>query len=245
MNTEMRNGLPENINSINGYFFAGYNILWYDSIRPENRYFTSYAAFREPGSNLIAGFEHLGRIQRFDMPQRLGNIDVGQVQFNRNHSLGQKITSHTLTYSGPDLGPLIMDSSYNDVALSTEGNRTFTPIKCNGLRSFPILKSIWKLPSISKNKAYFIDASNIANNYDSITVTFYNALTYYAICLRKSFSTKQGPILEFTAAEMNSAFSEHIWVDIDAFNYTHQTINGKIYVFEQAKRTWGSVNLIP
>lgn len=240
----MKNGLPENLNSINGYFFAGYNILWYDTIKSENRYFTSYAAFREPGSNLIAGLEHFGRVKRFDVPQRLGNIDVGEVKFNKNHSLGQKVISQTLTYSGPDLGPVIMDSSYNEVAWSTEGNSTFTPIKIKGIRGFPILKSIWKLPSITKNKAYFIDVSYIANNYDSITVTFYNYFTYYAIWLRKSFSIKQGLLLEFTEAEMSSAFSEHIWIDIDAFNYTHQTINGKMYVFEQAKRTWGSVNLI-
>lgn len=78
LNTEMKNGLPENLNSINGYFFASHGVNLSNTLY-QKLSFRAYASFHDPGANLLKGYSPYSCIPIFQHSGKLGNVDVGSV----------------------------------------------------------------------------------------------------------------------------------------------------------------------
>jgi hypothetical protein len=224
INTSLANGMPADIQKINGYLYADINYSNFNN---------SYSAFSDPAKSLVSTYNHRNNNVQFSQPV-LGNIDVGQVSFGG------------LNLSRQNTGTSVMYEMSNSVGFqnnvwTSDGNGTFKPLSINMARGFPVLNSnTYTFNTISKSSGFTVDIGNSVSNYDSVIV---NLTDNYGGLVSKRY-TNAG-IITFSSNDLvvlnsNSYGSFYVY----AYNYANQTINSKVYVFELGNKFSKGVSII-
>jgi hypothetical protein len=236
VNTELQPGLPEKSRSVNGYLFA---------IRQKNNTYSYntltvklYAAFNDPATNVIASYDHVSTDQAFFSGGQAGNIIVGTVQFGSTgmqpSNFGNRAFYSTSTIKN--------DSDPVETFWAINGNKSFRPFIQDITRGFPQPGNTMNVSPIliSLGQGYTFDPSAAGiSNYDSLIVKINSS----------SNVTKRvgrGTAVAFTSNDLSRFYAGgYATMLIAAFNYSHKTIEDKLYVFEMASSSLRSVNFTP
>lgn len=224
--TEMKQGLPDNPKSINGYLY----VSSYEHLNLPNKNTNYFAAFSDPQRPLMSGYNRTNESAN-TIPAKSGNIDVGSVIFD-SASLNRTLFSPVAFYKFFSNTPVT--TSLSPAVWTIEGNGSFKPFKVKVTRGFPSF-TIYTINSISKAAGFTFNAEGILSNYDSLRVRIHGG----SLTLVKSVGTQN--IVTFTSAELNTLNTGNAYLYIYGSNYSHQTINNQVYVFELTKTIYGSV----
>lgn len=235
VNTEMKNGLPADPKKINGYLFAGHLLLSASNYTALNM----FASFADPQKNLIAGYDHLFNSVIFNLAKS-GNIDVGEVSF-LSMIVHKNLFSNSLSYSTQNSTQVLPPFQ---AAWVTEGNRSFDPLNLTVPRGLPVnnVQSTADTLSISQN--YIFDVSQHFSNYDSAMVMMYYGGAPWSLVPKRA-GAETGAIKFFK--EDFSGITPHTsgYMYYYAFNYSHQVISDKMYVFELAAKKIRLIYFVP
>lgn len=232
VNSGMISGLPANYKSLNGYFYAGYNKPYAGNYT----YHAFYAAFSDPTRNLLGNFNHFDDYA-VGHPSKTGNIDVGEVFFNsstankNNSSSSITYFTYTSTQSFPNF----------NAQWQIEGNGSFKPLNEQVPGGFPEVNINPTVSSISLSAGYSFTVAGNISNYDSLLVEIYRD---NSARVRKIVSPEQ-QVVSFSPADL-SVFntSSTAYVFFYAYNYSHKTINNKLFVFELSNKKYYSIYFI-
>lgn len=228
--TEMKQGLPENPKLINGYLYAGY------TFDVNTNYYSRalFSTFSDPAKNLLAGYNHsLDQVPNFT---KTGNIDVGQLNFN-GFNVNRNSTSTNLFYFNS-----FSNLNYMNIAFwGFEGNGSFKPYQDSVTRGFPVVLNTFSTSVISKS-GFTLTVTNLASNYDSLELVINRNSSNM---IRKTVAAGVNTI-SFTASEMYFlSATNYGLLNLQAYNYSHKTVQNKLYVFELAKKVPRSVTITP
>jgi hypothetical protein len=231
ISTDMANGLGDNPNAINGYFYVAQRDYGSSTI-----YTTIYASFSDPKKKLMTGYNHFNENSSFSSNNTQGNIDVGNIFFNNWLFLNKNSFNPNVTYSANN-----SNGSYSSsAAWKTDGNMSFKPLDLIVSRGFPTVSTTTFAP-ISKSAGCTINLSTYANNYDSLTVVITdNSSTQIKRRVDATVSS-----ITFSSAELNQLYSNYGSVWFYAYNYSNKTVENKSYIFELSYKTTKPVNLNP
>jgi len=226
--TEMASGLPSNINSINGYLYAG---IKYNG--SSSNYFVSslYAAFSDPGRKLTTSYNHfLDNISNFGSNSNFGNIDVGSVTLNSSFFLSRSSFDPNVFYSSiNNSGPF-----YNTAHWTSDGNMSFKPLDLDVPKGFPVLTYTLPFTSISRSTGFTLNMAQCGSNYDSITVSI-NDFSFPQGGIKKTV-TPGVTSVTFSASDLSPISNSSGTLAVYAYNYSNQTINNKVYLFELSNK---------
>jgi hypothetical protein len=238
ISTEMKPGLPEKPGEINGYLYSAYvkyagNNYWY---------FINYSTFSDPPKNIMDGFSRFYDQLNYLGPKYYGNVDVGLVNAN-NLLLSKNSFSPNFTYSGSQQTYFIPEGT--SCRWNTEGNRSFKPMEVNTLRTYPGL-TVSATPSVvSKSSGITINLEGIASNYDSLVVFIMDQSSSYSVIKKpvgpdvKSVTFKPSDFSIFSSSFVYGALGFH------AYNYCHQVIDNRLYVFEMGNKLSRNITIEP
>jgi hypothetical protein len=225
VNTEMQNGLPEDHKSMNGYLYAGYSLQLFNT-----SYFGFYySSFNDPAKNLLNGYNHTQDNFSFNNVAKQGNIDVGAVEFNSFTTLNKNVFSSTVTYQGNNsMGAITIPTS---ASWKIEGNGAFKEFDVTVSRGFPYIAQTFTPAPISKGAGYNFTISPSIANYDSLVVLIGDGNSSQPK-VRKGVVAGAN-VISFSPAELSTLYiSSYGALYVYAYNYSHQTINSKRYLFE-------------
>ncbi len=220
--TEMSAGLPANSSSIHGYFYASYRHPGFSS----GGYYIAVAQFGDPARDLMSNFDHVNDVQSFNQEEDgRPNVQVNTVRFNQQQLISNNpgFMPYQLLNSGSQ-----QDFSA-DVLWSIQGNKSFVAFERRVPRGFPSMQtSVTTYTAYLHSGDFVLDASSVAGNYDSLTLSLGFGPTPFRAVVDK------GKNLVIPRSVLQSFSSSNIQVKIKAFNYSHFVLKNKIYVFEQA-----------
>ncbi len=242
--TELAKGLPENPRAIHGYFFAGISNYNYDLT---NYKVTLYAAFHDPAASLTKTYDHVNNNLSFS--ELFGNVAVGSVQFSNAMNLSVN------GFGGSQVSYLYNTPFQQDVsnivpAWLTAGNGSFKPLNISLTRGFPVITPTI-VPStasysVSLVNDFVVTADNFISNYDSLIVTIIPTSSSNQTIKKKV--SAPGTSVTFTKNELaglpSGSWSTNI-IYFQACNYSHITINGKLYLFELSNKYQNYVYVNP
>src|SRR4051812_8873823 len=127
---EMSNGFPTNPSSINGYFYASYQL----NSPPTSGYYFARASFGDPGRNLLANFDHSVETDVFTP----NNDDRPNVQVNNVHLNNMPLTNSNSGFSAYFLENTGQSQPFfPDVTWKIQGNKSFVAFEKSVPRGFP------------------------------------------------------------------------------------------------------------
>jgi hypothetical protein len=237
INTELTSGLPPQLNRVNAYLYGAY----YQNKTNNSNYLTAfYAAFSDPGKNLLMGFDHVSDLVQVNEPSWLGNIDMGNTSFvtYRDVVLNEQKSSSTIHYAHKyDNFGLAFKSN---AAWRAEGNGTFKGFEQEVPRGFPFFKPI-NIDHLSKSQPLNFDVT-AACNYDSLVVTICQEQGTVACCKRVGWNS----VIRFSSQELSAlGNSSTALININAFNYSYCIRDNKLMVFELSHKLLKSVAVLP
>jgi hypothetical protein len=223
VNTPMVNGLPPT-KRVDGYLYG----IYIQRAGDNRIFFYCRSNFAEPSRNLLASHNHNEEWVSAWSPDVLGNIDVGTVLCN-GLAIKKQTQSPILTYHIEDV---YVEKGTDSLFWKHNGNYSFSPVEIVS-RSFPRTALINDtLPPIKKYSPYTLHLDSIVSNYDSVIVKVGQHATSFNE-VKKSAGAGVDSVT-FSVGELDELYV-HGWlvVSVYAFNYSHCTINNKLYVFEQ------------
>jgi hypothetical protein len=231
LNTDLSNGFTSKPESINGYFYASYSTY-------NSNYFAldGYCVFRDPASDLMKNYDHVTGSQNFSA-DNLGNIQVNQVTFNGQLFSENNNGNSSINYYYDNSSGL---TSFNySAAWHTGGNGTYKALDVTIAKGFPKINTTnasGNLITYTLTTGNFnLDFSTMISNYDSLIIVLGSIGSQSTIVKRLSASAATS--VAFTQAEISSVSSYYsIPLTFMAFNYSNQTVNNKVYVFELANK---------
>jgi hypothetical protein len=227
VNTEQANGLPSNPKAINGYLYASYknsgSVYYYCNV---------YASFSDPAKKLTAGWDHFyDNNGSFGTTSNFGNIDVGNMSFNG--SFLQKSSFNPNVFYTQTNSNSFQPITYS--SWSNEGNLSFLPMDLGVTRPFPSTAPNPTFAPVSKSTPYTLNLAEYVTNYDSVLVVLSDNFSSQSM-LKKRVDASTTTVT-FTPAEMSTLYSgSNGNIFVYAYNYTNQTINSKVYLFEQSAK---------
>jgi len=232
-NSSMQLGLPENNKKINGCLYACYK----RNYTPGNAgtLLISHAAFTDPANGLMQGFD---RFNDYGFTV-WGNVDVGNVSFNTK-ALSKNLSVSTLVYK-----TFISAQIQSEAIWASEGNRGFSALDIKVNRGFPLaLPKTQVTDSISRASNFLFNPDEYFDNYDSLTLYLTDGFPNTKP-IKKSLV--KGQVVNIPASEFSSFYPAVTQGSIllYAYNYSHQVINSKTYVFELSTKIVRSVYLFP
>ncbi|MCE3259224.1 MAG: hypothetical protein K0S12_865 [Bacteroidetes bacterium] len=238
--SEMKKGLPENPKAINGYLYASY--ARYQN--GQHYYFHGYSTFSDPARNLLMGYNHFFDQAYFVSVNYYGNVDVGAVMCN-NAPMSKNTFSPNITYS---FGQQSFTGIAKGTSWITEGNRSFSAIDVTPVNTFPVLSvpdNTVTVPPIKKSVGLTVDLTGVASDYDSLIVAVIDGAGNYSVA-RKAFGPGATQA-DFTPADFKlfSTGTSYGSLVIYAFNYSHQTIRNRLYLFELSHKISRNVLIEP
>jgi hypothetical protein len=219
VNTPLQDGFGNNMDAIHGYMYAEkVNASWNQSA-----IYNYLALFSDPGKSYL---NCIDRDMGFNSFTCDGNLDVGAVTMGGT-GLFRQINFSTVLY-------MVNNTTAQPSTLkwTSEGNSSYKPLDVTLAKNFPVLNSnSFTVSTVYKSQGLSLDLSG-ASGYDSIIVSIGPSFN----SVRKAFS---GSVTSFSfsstdLAPLTSSFSTNF--SVNAYNYSNQTINGKLYVFELANR---------
>lgn len=236
VNKDLTNGFPDNPSKINGYLYADIQTNAYNSSSSNISNFL-FAAFSDPAKKLTSAYNHYQSSGSFSS---LGNIDVGSVALN-GYSLFKNVQQNfSVWYSSS------YSLTYSSANWVTNGNGVFKPMNVNLNRGFPVINASL-IPvnySISKNSDYTINIGNNVSNYDSLIVIFSDG-SFSSIGNIKKTLPANSTSVTFKYQELSLLYStSSARISIYAFNYSNNTVNDKVNLFELGnKLIFNGINL--
>jgi hypothetical protein len=190
------------------------------------------------------GYNHFFDQVYFISPAYYGNVDVGAVLCN-NIMMSKNTFSPNLTYS---FGQQSFTGIGKTTTWTTEGNRSFTAIDITPVRDFPVLSipdHTATLPPLKKSVGLTVDLVNVASDYDSLIVAVIDGAGNYTVA-RKAF----GPgatqaVFKPDDFKLFSNGNNYGSLAFYTYNYSHQTINNRLYVFELSHKISRSLLIEP
>lgn len=230
IDTELKNGFPENVNAIDGYMYSSVtsnNYSSYDMI-------DNYCAFNEPATNLTFGYDHSTDNNGSVI---LGNISVGSITFSNFMTLFSNVTGgNRLNYSS---STTVQNFTTINPSWKFNGNGPFSKMDLNITRNYPIFTSMSSsgtvvYDTVNINKGYSYDVSKDISNYDSVVVSINsNNKTI------KRATGNGASIINFSSNELNTVFGTNSYygsMNVMAYNYSNKTINKRVYLFELSRK---------
>jgi hypothetical protein len=225
VNTDLANGLPSDTKKINGYLFASVNFS-------SDSYY--YSIFSDPGKELAKTYNHRNNTIQFDQ-QVLGNVDVGSVRQN-GYTLSHQNTGQSVIYSEA------IYAAPTTVIWTSDGNGSFKPLNVNVARGYPYISPNTYTPgTISKASGFSVDAGNYVSNYDSVIVSLSDN---YGSTVTKGYTSAS--LITFSSSDLSGLNTNSYGsLNIFAYNYSNQTINSKVYLFEQGNKFNKGISITP
>jgi hypothetical protein len=231
--TELKAGLPPSPQFINGYLYSSFRLIRYGWNYNTN--FTAAAYFGDPSRNLMINFDHLFDQQEFlSNNKNTPNVTVGRVSVN---GLGMGGTSTTSYWTSTQLDTAFLDT---EPTWNIEGNKTFVPAVIK-LRHPPKLLNTSFNFSLQISAGYTLDISSLISNYDSAGVLIHMNSAFPAIY--KSCPPGVQTIV-FSSKELGNLKNRSSCnIVLVGFNYSHQMIEDKLYVFESSAKLERSLTI--
>ena len=221
-NTELRNGLPPSIDTIHGMFYAGFRLNRLNN--QNNHSLVLSACFRDPPAGLLSTFHYYNEHILFP---GIGNVSVGDVAF-RNQMLNESQGGPTVSYNGNSF-VISLNSVDAPVSWSTEGNKSFTPLKITVTRGFPKFLDTASAIIVSKSKGLALNVRNIFGNYDSVVV---QVSDQWSFASHMKAIADPDSVIAFDSIDVAEMVpSNNHKVKVMAFNYSNITRENKNYVF--------------
>jgi hypothetical protein len=225
--TELSRGLPQNPDSIHGYFFSTYN--YYRNIANDTYTIANcYAQFCDPASNLLVS---VNRDNQLNYPtiKSNSNVDMGNVRFNRFYLTSDRNFQNSNlfhyqlnSYDHPDFD--------QRVSWSVQGNEIVSSFEQRLKDEFPLPKALDMWLGLDCKKDYTVHPADYFDRWDSVVVQIkgegYNGLKISARCGADSalaFSQKE---LAFFKSSSDSRLT------VKAYRFFNRVIGGRFYVFE-------------
>lgn len=228
-NSELANGLPQDLSKLNGYLYAGYKAAGTNGFT-----YAFFAVFSDPPKPLLSTWNHHTDLI---IPVVNGNVSVGDL--NVNGFVMQPVVVGTSVFYSNILNrstPLFAST------WETQGNKSFLPFSLNIGRPFPLTKTSPVFPNLSKSTDYILDLKTYGTGYDSVMAVLTD--NYGATIRKTADSSVHSLVISKTeTANFNSGNTGAI--SLFMYNYAHQTINSKVYLIEQAGKAFGSVYITP
>jgi hypothetical protein len=223
VNTDQANGMPANLKSVNGYFYASYKSTSFSGYS-----YAFFAGFSDPGRKLSSGWDHYNdNTSGFGATGSFGNIDVGIVTLNNSFPLQKNSFNPNIFYS--------YNTNYfqplTSAQWTTEGNLSFSPMDIQVSRGFPTAALNATFASISKAAGYTINLSQYVSNFDSAVVTITDNFSWQSNLRKGAGAGAQS--ITFTPAELSPLYvGSSGYIYVYAYNYSNQVINNKVYLYE-------------
>ncbi len=226
-NTAIQSGLPQQKDSIQGYFFTMTSLT-----QGANSSYIIYkqtmeAFFHHPGKSFFADINHY--LYNSTATGGSGNINVGEVKFNSSLLRGYSSGNEVFQYVAATESPYWPN---REVSWSVEGNKSISGFSVAVNRGFPAVNDTVAMPDLKRDSTYTINFNKYFGNYDSLHIALFSTSSGHRT-LNKS-ATGTDPVISFTPAELDFILpTSQVKVIILAFNYSHNIINDKLYVYEQ------------
>jgi hypothetical protein len=230
VNTVIMRGLPADQRKINGYLYAS-NLLY----KSNDNYFylpmRRFASFCDPGKDLMRGYNHRSDQIVFPFkPEMHGNVEVGAVVMD-SLELNKTMNANTVSYTWQ------FNSGHGITLLSApkwelEGNKTFEKQHIAIPMGFPVIKMSNTPFSFSKSSGLSIPLNGF-EAYDSLLVVITNSFPSYNFTANKVVLGGADSV-HFSHADLSviPVGSQVCSIEYFAYNYHHQTINNKLFVYE-------------
>lgn len=222
--TEQINGLPADLR-INGYFHAQWASYYNFSANPEPDRIYLWAAFSDKQKMLTKSLFNF-------TPSNAGDVSVKMIH-HHSSELAPSLNPPGVFYWKSDY---IMSVDFKNSYWKTEGNASFKPLSVNVKRAFPIVADSMLPDSFNRN-AFTLQVKNLAVDFDSLLLT----VDRYGASLNKirKVIAPGDTIIHLPAGVFNGYLSgEQCFVTLEATNYTHCTINNRMYVFGQTRQIY-------
>lgn len=234
--TDLADGLPKDVQSINGYFYANYTASNFGSTS-----INGYCVLHDEPTDLMPNFSHYTDQQIFSGTSNLGNIQVGNISFNNitlfESNNGVNSVFYTFNNSGGSSGS---NSGPSTAIWKTDGNGSFKALNLNIPRGFPRINASSGTPGTlvtftmsATNASSTLDLSSVVSNYDSLVVMLGSQFSSYSI---KKFLKSPANSVTFTKAEILSNGSSASQIQIMAYNYSNKMVQNRLYVFELSSK---------
>jgi hypothetical protein len=244
--TEMKQGLPPDMNAINGYFYSAYKIT--ASNNSTNTTMYGFAGFGEPARRISANYDPYYDNTIFPITKNQANVHVGEITLNDSYMMShssfnnqnppflynfyQNLYNYSLTATPPS------------PSWKTEGNGSFKPVDVTLPIKYPALQ-FPVLNSVSKTSTLTVNLNQVfPNGYDSamVALTDYN----YSYGSIKKLVARGDSIVRFIPSDMYIfGTSSYGYIQVHGYNYCHQEIQGKMHVFALGSKYMKYVNITP
>jgi hypothetical protein len=216
VNTDLQNGLPQNPQKINGYFYASKE----QSGSSSQVYYSSlaYATFRDPAGDLCQVFDHVTKNETF--MQTKGVVFVGDV---RAGDLLLDKSSLSYRTNGNPSAPI-------EPFWRTDGNQSFHPLNVRLQKTYPQYKNPNQTLVFSRSSGGEIVLDDIVQNADSVI----SLVAPFQPNFGKRVAVRPGAKIIFTPEEVTNMARSYTTILVFSCNYSHITQNGKVYLFELA-----------
>jgi hypothetical protein len=217
VNTELASGICPQPDKVNGFLFLSMNNTGSAGYPSFNM--TACAAFRDPAKNAMQGFNHRTGSSGF-VSSATGVVQVGQVRVG-----AMALFQSSFFYNGQST-----EQSPTSPHWRSDGNKTFVPLNVEVARGYPLITYTNSTSvTLSRSQGWALDLSNFGSNYDSVAVSF--SAGGMLPSLSKCVGRGAGEI-RFSAEEIADLDSYYYTLIIHACNYSHITLNNKVYLFE-------------
>ncbi len=230
--TEIRNGFPNDLSLINGYFYASNTIFAPSTLGYRLMVF---GALHDPASNIVAGFDHVSDA----MTAGPGNVAIGSISINDLWINPTTTGNFSAFYYS---NATIYDTARTIAHWKTEGNGSFKGFDLKIPRGFPVLKYTFSNTTYtcSLKDGYLLNIQDKASNYDSLVISLGNSFK----SIKKRLIPGASSVF-FNSNELSALTSAYGNLNIYAYNYSTKTIENVTYLFELSSKIQVSMQFVP